>query len=233
MNTDFLKPVRATIAQAFVALSFVGACVAPGTPVSVAVPSAISSIFPECRFVSPSSSLGDFITSFYLTTYGSAYSEGATAGANIEFEAASDFSAPLRSLAIKPFVIQNEQLVPTGTTAPPFCMIQPISSLQAQRALSSARAALVGYGYRASAVSGGFRTSWKRGSHASANWFDRYTIVVAPAPVGQSVAMVRREVYIQRAGFAGSFDESGYFYEATSVGANETWLLNHMQEILR
>ena len=44
--------------------------------------------------------------------------------------------------------------------------------------------------------------------------------------------MVRREVYIQRAGFAASFDEDGRFYEATSVGANETWVLAYMRDAL-
>lgn len=226
MSTGFLKA-----AALLLVLGPLGGCVAPGAPQAVSVPSNIAAAFPDCRFVDPQSSGGEFITSYYLTTYGSAFAEGATAGGNSGLQSASDFAAPLRSLASRPFILSGENLVPTGASAPPICMLY--SSSGTSKAISAARSTLRAYGYGTSSVPNGLRTSWRRGAHESANWFDRYTIVVAPIGSGQSVAMVRREVYIQRAGFAARFDEDGSFYEATSVGANETWLLAYMRDAVR
>lgn len=215
------------------ALAFLVGCVAPGTPRGVQVPAEVSRKIPGCTFIAQDTPRGEFVSDYYLTTYGSSLAEGASAGANSELQSASDFAAPLRSLATRPFEISGEQLLPNGSSAPPLCMTFSRNLQTIREAVAVARGSLSRLGYESSSVGAGFRTSWRRGGHSSANWFDRYTVVAVPTGQGQVVVAVRREVYIQRAGFAARFDDSSLFHEATSVGANEAWVLASIRDSIR
>ena len=213
-------------------VAFLSACEAPGTPNIAAVDAPVAASFPGCHFVDPDRPPSAFITDFYLTTYGSAYSEGATAGALSTLPTASGFARPVRLVAPKPFRVGDAQLVPTGGRAPPFCMVLPSDPSRARSAANAARVALNRYGYSSSAINGGFQTIWHAGTHQNANWLDRYTITVAPADQGQSVAMVTRDIYIERLGPNTYVSDGDIFFEATSVGNNEAWILAYMRRQL-
>tara|TARA_R110002074_G_scaffold283900_2_gene455530 strand:+ start:1515 stop:1850 length:336 start_codon:yes stop_codon:yes gene_type:complete len=107
-------------------------------------------------------------------------------------------------------------------------MVIAASPTKTRLALKVAFSQLKDFGYRTNFSPeprpyGTYTTNLVERSHRAARWIDRFSATVEALPSGNSAIVVWRQVYIDR-------DGSGY-YEASSVGALETWVMVRARQL--
>lgn len=198
----------------------------PGAPPLVDGSSRGFQVVPGCQTVHPNVVDATFTTGFYLTTWGSAISEGARAGVRDGVGSQPEGAGLIIAAALSDSIsIGGDELVPKRTASEPFCMVvnSPMSTVR--RAQTETFRELRTFGYRQirSRTSDGlFQTSFVKLEHSSAKWYDRYSSSLLPISSSKTVVFVYREVFISRYGDP--------YFQGESVGQNETWILSRIRD---
>lgn len=177
-----------------------------------------------CTQIHPDMVAANFVTDSYMTTWGSAYSEGARAGVDEGF-AGTGYEILGQQVQAGTFTLGGDRLVRTATSPTPFCMIIAAPTERVRPAIRQALSGLRSFGYGAGEQAFVYdQTGYLRSAHQSARWIDRYTVRPEPLPGGRTIVYVLREVFISRQG--------SDYYQGFSVGHNEAWLLANIRDRL-
>lgn len=210
-----------SLAIVLVSLAVLGSCAAPGAPPTVTRSQAGVDYINFCTNVSPTARPPrEFTTTSYLTTWGSAYSEGAIAGAREALSEDPGIGRKILEGMVPPQRVGAATLIPRRTPLDPFCMLIDAPQSDVVSATSAVLSSLRKYGYSAKQLSWNptvYETEFVSNSHRAAKWLDRYIAIVEPWSENRSAVLVQRDVFISR-------QESPYI-QAVSVGGNETWIL--------
>lgn len=228
-----MKSTFVRLAIAAVASLSLTACGSVLTQYQGEVPAAARAAFPSCRFIDASRTPRHFITEAYMTDAGSALAEGATAGAFEGFSSASDLADPMRSLTPRSFHVGSSRLVETPNISAPVCAILPGSVGASRRAASAIMSELASAGYRTSAYGDGLQTDWRRREHRAARWLDRITFSFRALGQAGTVVSIQRDVYIQRRESWNQVGDGTLYFEGSSDGGNEAFLLGEIRRRLR
>lgn len=194
-----------------------GGCAAPGAPLlRTTNQDADGPLVPGCKNVSSKAVVDRYITESYLTTWGSAWVEGATQGF---FEGIDEIE-----LKKNPTKRPSEKLNNLPLDSQSFCRTYQHSTLSVSRAVAKVLP-LLGNKVAASNIEFGFfRTKDIERQHKAARWRDRYDIQVTKFDSHWTSLSIKRVIYISRDGTT--------FNEAISVGYNEAWIMKKVNEIL-
>ncbi len=213
----------------FVRLSFLAlvsagltGCAAPGQPPMDKRAASSLDALPDCKNVSPNARMPQFVTQFYLTTWGSAAREGAILGVREGLAEGGGVGLIALSRMERPERIKGSPAIWRTNPPQPFCMRIAAPRDRVDRALLSSFAELRAFGYRASRSGGISKTSFVRRSHRAAAWMDRFAGYTYALPEGGTAVVVRRDVLISR--------QDNPFVQADSVGQLETWIMTRTRQ---
>lgn len=203
-------------------------CAAPAQPPMAEKYSVASPRLPDCQNIDPNAHSDTFITDFYLTTWTSAFQEGALAGLHDGLGSTPKGVGAIAMAALEDSVILNgNELILQPTSPVPFCMVLQSSGSSVSIALERVYIELEGLGYRvipSEEILGVFQTDFKYNEHQSAKWYDRFISTVSNIGDTRSAIYVLREVFISRS--------QSKFIQAYSVGANEEWIMTRTKQLI-
>ncbi len=223
---NFLSSIRRfrRLGPMFLAAVLVAACSAPGTPpLRTSSLDGEGSLIPDCKNVSKRVRVDRYVTEFYLSTWGSAWMEGAAEGFQ---QGASD---GLRDAMGKrgPFggASPPDPNRPNSLPFPldPFCTEFRSPYPDVSHAVAGLLPQLGNPILLSDQANGIFETGFVERHHRAARWRDKYLISVEEGH-GRTVVKVLRLLYISR---------GGSFNQAISVGHNEAWILMQIAARLR
>ncbi len=200
-------------------------CAAPGTP--GLLPAGSNGSVPFCQTISSDTPRTAFVQEFYLTTWGSAYREGAAAGVRDGLNDGSALGAVVLGQLRAPSKYKGQDIFAIRYDADPFCMAFSAPFAKVDAATSRAFSELRRIGFRTTRNGGevpSYETTFKEGAHRSADWLERFVAAVERLPDGRTVVVLSRGIYIKR-------DDSGY-YQGNSVGQNEAAILTRIRDIV-
>jgi hypothetical protein len=223
-------------------------CAAPGTPIiRDAASDGDGPIIPNCYNVSLGSNAltlpNRFIKNRYLTTWGSAWSEGAREGYREELDKTglggsggdvqlfallnwlSGREAALSRLRKSPASAWPERVNTLAESPTPFCNYFFASSLTIFDLVEKVFQQLDYPMALVDRKSGVLETGFVERKHGAARWRDRYVVYVNPTLPSESTVIVFRSVFIDRSG--------NVFNEAKSAGHNEAWIIGQVVENLK
>lgn len=202
-------------------------------------------LIPKCQNVSSSTRVDNYITEFYLSTWGSAFLEGASEGVweglgkempnrvknrddLIKYLIKQGILQENYSLKGNKFSIDDGQMsLPVNFdslifSSPPYCRAYEASALDVSHLISSIITTLGNDILLSDIDSGLFITGFFDRQHKAARWKDRYIITVENESPTRSVVKILRELYISR--------KNGPFNKAISVGHNEAWIMTQISK---
>ena len=201
----------------------------------------------NCHNVSNSTKVDNYITEYYLSTWGSALLEGASEGVweglGREMPNKVKNRDDLIKYLIKQGILQenysskgNKLSIDHGQmslpvnfdslifSSPPYCRVYEASALDVSRAISNIINTLGNDILLSDIDSGLFITGFIDRQHKAARWKDRYIILVQNQSPTRSVVKILRELYISR--------KNGPFNKAISVGHNEAWIMTQISKVI-
>jgi hypothetical protein len=247
-----VKILKVIIAKIFILLSLsifiinIVGCSTPGAlRLRVNKSDGEGPIIPNCQNVSNSTRVDNYITGFYLSTWGSAFLEGASEGMWDGLGKEMPNRVKNRDGLIKYLITQgilqenyssksNKLSIDQGQmslpvnfdslifSSPPYCRVYEASALDVSRAISSIITTLGNDILLSDIDSGLFITGFIDRQHKAARWKDRYIIIVENQSPARSVVKILRELYISR--------KNGPFNKAISVGHNEAWIMTQVSK---
>jgi hypothetical protein len=198
----------------------ISACGAGGPPVRSNANDGGGPLLPNCQNLHPDPTDRPFITEFYLSTWGSAWVEGAVQGVSEGLQTGGVVRSHVDPAG--GFRVVDRPRGVLTTTLPvapePYCRIVAAPARDVRVALE---ALLTSVGRPVVAWSGGgarFETSFAHASHRAARWYDKYTITVEPLGRDTSAVRVLRLLFISR--------DRTVYNQAYSSGHNESWLID-------
>lgn len=237
------KTVIFTLCYIMFAIAIVG-CSAPGAPrLRTNINDGEGLLIPECQNISSSTIVKKYITGSYLSTWSSAFVEGATEGVwnglgkevpnkvknrddLIKWYIKKGILQENYSIKDNKFFVENGQMsIPVNFdhllfSSTPYCRAYEADALDVSRAVSNI-ITLLGNDVLLSDVNSGlFITGFIDRQHSAARWKDRYIITVNDEGVKQTEVKILRELYISR--------RNGPFNKAISVGHNEAWIMTQI-----
>lgn len=211
--------------KAVLALSAIvlAACQAPGQPMlRTSVADGEGELISGCQNVSSKAAVNHYETGYYLTTWGSAWKEGSSAGLQEGLSGQGPAYDAVSRGMIKA-VSDEEPVFDSMYKGPkPFCRAYAASRREVAEAVATILPTL-GNPIRISDIDRGiFQTDWTDRSHMAAKWKDGYVITVTEERPNRVVVRVLRSVYISRQG-------APYFL-GDSVGQNESFVLTKISQ---
>lgn len=206
---------------ALVALAIIGAAMLPTGRGHAATPPAWAT---GCQPSKPDPRLTTYNTTNYLTTWGSAWTEGAMEGFREGVASDTVTYTTLKMLLREPLVDGDEVFNRLPGKPKPFCRSYIGDKRKVAAIVDKLLPALGNPIELRNAKAGVFKTGLIQREHPAAQWKDSYLIVVDEAEPGLVVVRVLRRVYISRT--------PGVFNEGKSSGRNEGWILNQIGERL-
>lgn len=209
----------------------VAGCSAPGAPIlRSSTADGEGEFIAQCKNVSSRYRVDQYITEFYLSTWGSAFLEGAQQGVSEGFDqAVLSMNAARQRLwgfarsAAGSMYRNNDENVLFSAKA--FCRSFPASFDKVVYAVEGILPQLGNAIYIRDRSSGYFETHFAMRRHSGAEWRDRYVVGIVPESSGRTVVRVARILEISRL--------RGPYNEATSVGHNEVWFLTRIGDAIR
>lgn len=171
-----------------------------------------------CQNVSNKVRVNSYITNSYLTTWGSAWVEGATEGTMEGLSSNSRNSGGMRKR-----LQSGETTNPEILDLKPFCRRYNAPFSRVSKAAATLLPMLGNPIKKSDITTGDFETGFIQRSHSAARWRDRYYIVIDQDGLQNSIVRVVRQVYIDRSGRT--------FNQAISVGHNEAWILTRIADL--
>lgn len=216
------------IATICVALSL-GACASsPGGPLLRKSPNdGLGPLIPNCQNVAANSPPLKYETSFYLSTWSSAWVEGTQSGVQSAFKVEPEDRSRKRFKNELASTVIARTLGYDGSTPPypAFCMRFRASEKMVVAALQTVLPHLQNPIIRDQEAIGVFKTDYFDRKHAAAQWRDRYVIHIAEASSNETVVSVYRDLWISR--------RDTPHVLAQSNGGNEAWILQSIERRLR
>lgn len=207
-------------------LILVAACSAPGTPkLRASADDGEGPLIEGCHNVSRSARVENYQTQFYMSTWASAWLEGATQGF---LEGLSDdgaVGAILEASLIPPTVIAGKTYNKLPFPPDAYCRTYDASPRAVSRAVAVIMPLLDNPVTVSDIATGHFETDFKLRQHAAAQWEDRYIIKISGGGPRTTVVYIIRVLYISR--------DRATFNQGVSVGHNETWILTQIHDRLR
>tara|TARA_B100000315_G_C14363114_1_gene489359 strand:+ start:44 stop:748 length:705 start_codon:yes stop_codon:yes gene_type:complete len=225
-------------------------CSAPGAPhLRTNINDGEGPLIPECQNISSSTIVKKYITDSYLSTWGSAFVEGAPKVSWKGLGKEVPNKVKQRDDAIKWFIakgilqenysikddnkffVENGQMsIPVNYdyllfSSTPYCQAYEARALDVSRAVSSIITLLGNDVFLSDVNSGLFITGLMDRQNSAARWKDRYIITVNNEGVKRTVVKILRELYISR--------HNGPFNKAISVGHNEAWIMTQISNIVK
>jgi hypothetical protein len=203
-------------------------CAAPGAPaLRASEADGEGALLQNCHNVSALQRVDQLITGYYMTTWGSAFLEGAQEGIRRGVEV-PELKSNSRSRTAAPVQVGPQQWsVPVNhLPSPPWPYCRRYAA-DARSVAESAARALPGLGNpveRVDLTAGILETGFLERRHSAARWRDKFVVYVDAEGPNRSVLTVFRVVYIDRSG--------GMFNQAVSVGHHEAWLMTRIAEDL-
>ena len=184
---------------------------------------------PNCKNVSNKHKVDEYITGFYLSTWGSAFIEGAREGMSEGFEQAMGEVNIAKRVAWR---AARSKLAGQLLEGDDRLLFTPAAFCRAYTAPQDSVAQIVseillelGNAIRIDDRQAGyFETEFIDRSHQAARWRDRYIIGLTNDAPERTVVRVARVLFISRGG--------GPYGEAISVGHNESWILKRIADKL-
>lgn len=169
-----------------------------------------------CSNVSQTARVDEYETKYYLTTYGSAWLEGASEGmASGEGRIGEAIAqAMVRPTNAGGFVF-NELM----TSLQPFCRVYVATRAEVANAIATALPKLGNPILVSDERAGIFRTDTIDRQHPAARWKDSYLIAVEEERANRVIVRILRSVYIAR--------DTAY-NQAESSGQNEIWIFSEI-----
>ncbi len=226
----------------FLTVALIG-CAAPGTPlIRTTQHDGEGPLIAGCKNVSNKAWVEIFKKDSYLTTWGSAWKEGAIEG--IQMVADEDKMSPGGNLVGKlvDIGLDKEEMRARLQSSPESTWVEKINrypsknipfcrkySAKSSTIFSIAADVLSTLDYQITRTDeslGILETEFVERRHPAARWRDRYVIYIDPNPdeVDHSIVRIFRTIYIDRSG--------NTFNEADSVGYNETWIMTRITDLL-
>lgn len=226
-------------------------CTAPGAPfIRSTEHDGEGQLIAECKNVSNKERVDRFITDSYLTTWRSAFREGAFEGFQEGMQEAEDMDEMPLSVELARELVgkllemdtDKEEIRAQKQSSPESDWKEeknkyPLKTIPLCRKYSTstsavfwaARDVLNTLDYKiinADESLGLLETEFVERRHIAARWRDRYIIYIDPNPTEamHSIVKIFRPVYIDRSG--------NTFNEAESVGYNETWIMTRLADLL-
>lgn len=222
-------------------------CAAPGSPqLILGNQEGNADAIPNCKNVTSTYRVDNYITDFYLTTWGSAAVEGAIEGYK---ENEQGLMSALSGLAYREgnevgVMPKNNRRMSTNKspiTIHPFCRKYNANFIQVTEAVSKVLPFLGNKIILADKRKGQYETDFIFRSHTQSQlqgksninthpplllpvWKDKYTILVNSQSPSVTELWILRSVYINRSGMA--------FNQSISVGHNEAWIMTRVNDIL-
>ena len=210
-----------------VATALVG-CASSGSPLlRTRADDGHGQLVPGCQNVSPATPPLTYETRFYLSTWGSAWSEGARTGLQTGFQAAPEdrsharFTKELaRSALMRVFGFDG-----SNYPSQPYCMLYRAGPNTVATALRTVLPQLGNTVVRDQEALGIFGTEFLQREHRAARWRDRYIITTREMVGGGTSVFVFRDLLISR--------QNSPYTRAESNGGNEAWILLKIASQLR
>jgi len=211
------------IVAMYLAVFLLGCSGSPGSPlIRTGSEDGGGALISDCKNLSNEDKTDDFITGYYLTTWGSATSEGTVAGVE------SGLNDPDISLSEEQKKQIIDSLQPSSAT---FCKAFNANPDRLYNIITDILPQL-GYNIDLSSKTLGYiRTDYVYRTHdtnSNARWKDRYIIRMQEGINGRTVVKVYRDVFISRR----DKGEWSSYIGANSVGHNEAVILNNIKYTL-
>jgi hypothetical protein len=174
---------------------------------------------PDCK-VAPTKTVKQYITAFYMTTWGSAWAEGATQGFS-EGLGRSNVADAIRRAMLRPQKTAETVFNELPTSLKPHCRVYATDRLAVAKAVASILPSLGNSILVSNVRAGIFKTDVIDREHIAAKWKDSYIITVTEEAESQVRVRVLRTVYISR-------DKGVTYNQAVPDGRNERWILTQI-----
>jgi len=200
------------------------ACTSPGAPDLRTEGDASDPLIPNCQNVSPTAHVEQFNTTDYLTTWGSAWLEGAAQGFGEGLSGGGAMADAVHNAVLHPSSGGNAEIFNNlPAFVEPFCRSYdagvPAVSEAVEQTLQE-----TGYPVQVSNTQTGvFMTGYVNRAQPMALWRDDYVVTVTPAGPRTEVKVLR-SVFISRDGTT--------YNQGISAGQNETWIFEQIAERL-
>ena len=206
------------------------ACTGPGAPqLRHSANDGEGPFIQNCKNVSSATKVNNYITNYYLSTWGSVFVEGTREQL---MESFAEIAAAMGIPAGNPILngstwhgMLAERVNHLPVPPLPFCRPYDASAWEVSQVIEEILP-LLGNGVLVSDKERGvFITNFVERHHSAARWRDGYEINVIDEGPGQSVVVILRTLYISRS--------HGVFNQAISVGHNEAWIMTQIAEGLK
>lgn len=227
--TDTRTCSRHRVARHFAALAtliLAAACAAPGTPkMRTSAADGGGPLIKGCQNVSRAARVEKYQTQFYLSTWASAWLEGANQGFREGLADEGGVGSVIEAVLVPPNLIAGKtyNMLPSPPDA--YCRSYDAEPRAVSRAVASIMPFLENPVTVSDTARGRFETDFKRRQHKAAEWVDRYIVKVLSSGPRTTVVYIFRVLYISRDGRT--------FNQGLSVGHNETWIFTGISDRLR
>ncbi|NJO56743.1 MAG: hypothetical protein HC834_10910 [Rhodospirillales bacterium] len=180
-------------------------------------------LLPGCQNLRRDTIERQFITEYYLSTWGSAWVEGASQGVSQGLNLRPNLQGQGRSLALGHTDDRPRGVGTTTLPIPPtpYCRAVAASAENIRQAietlLGSVGRPVVAFGEGGEEM----ETAFAYARHRAASWYDKYTIAVTHVMPSTSAVRILRPLFISRDGMV--------YNQAYSSGANEAWLIDEAE----
>lgn len=223
-----LPLLACTVGLLSVAFSLAGCASSPGSPLLRRnVNDGYGQLVTGCRNVSPATPPLSYQTKFYLSTWGSAWSEGAQTGLQSGLKIEPEDRSRARFTKELSWSVLMRTFGFDGNNYPfqPYCMLYRAEPNAVAAALRTVLPSLGNAVVRGQEALGIFGTEFLQREHQAAKWRDRYIITIRETEGGGTAVFVFRDLWISR--------QSSPYVRAESNGENEAWILMRIVGQLR
>lgn len=242
---EFLCPKKiAASAFLIVVITSLAGCATPGAPkLRTDSSDGQGDVIAGCQNVSKQYRVEKYNSEYYLTTWGSAWSEGKLEGTQKALEKNQSSESALLSMLFNGSASKQNSFNQFGSPATkgwyekvnelpekpsPYCRKYDASFNKVSSIVANVIKKLPHKIIEQDVKLGIFRTDFKESSHRAARWRDSYLVFVDAKDDNHSIVRIFRYVYISR---SAKGDEQ-VFNQATSVGYNEAWLMTQIADKL-
>lgn len=212
-----------------IATCFLASCVSsPGSPIiRTNANDGFGYIINGCRNISPNTPRLHYVTDYYLSTWGSAWSEGAQAGIQEGLAIQEKDSSKDKFKKRVAAVVLARTLGYDGSLPPEmlFCMHYKASPEKIYSIVEKILPILQNPVSNDVLEEGVYKTKPFEREHTAAKWRDQYAIIVEPTGKNSTEVSVYRDLWISRQG--------NPYARATSNGGNEAWILQKISKRLQ
>lgn len=177
-----------------------------------------------CMNLADEARVDEYITAYYLTTWSSAWKEGAAAGIDDGLSDQGPAFEAIRAKLANADEDRQDVFQNALTNIPHYCRVFSANRRLVAEIIAKLLPTLGNPIEESDVDAGVFMTGLAARAHSTAKWKDAYIITVTEERPNRVVVRVKRSVYISRMGSP--------YMEAESSGHNEGWILTRVVDAL-